>query len=167
MLRPNPNVVINRITSNIDSFQNTYFHSEIDLDYNENYRNRIYVVFNKKTIKQELVDLLASLDNYIRAEFILDFIIFVFKIPDVFLNDFLLFKEGQYSKFSKEYKDLITKCWPYKLNLKEILYPTKDRIYQLQLILGTNEKITETQGKPDTIKETFKMSNYFKIEENK
>lgn len=166
MLYPNPEIVINKIVSNSTSFINSYYHNETDIDYNDNYKNRIYIVFDKSNLKQDFVDLLSKCTNYIKAEFNNDLIIFSFKIPDIYLNDFLLFKEGKYSKFSNAYKCLILHCWPNVTNLRDTLYPRKENLEQLKIILKTKENITETLSKPDQIKETFKMSDYFKIEEN-
>lgn len=166
MISSEPEKIIRNLVINSDAFINTYYHSETDIDYNDNYKNRIYLVFDKLKIKQEFVEILSKSHNYIRAEFNNDLIIFIFKIPDIYLNDFLLFKEGKYSKISKEYKCLILHCWPNTITIRDVLYPKKEGLDQLKIILKTREKITETLSKPDQIKETFKMSNYFKIDKN-
>lgn len=166
MISTQPEIIIKNLVTNNTAFINTYFHSETDLDYDNNYKNRIYLVFDKSKIKQEFANLLGESHNYIRADFNNELLIFTFKIPDIYLNDFLLFKEGKYSKFSTEYKHLLLQSWPNTKNLRDVLYPRKENIEQLKIILRTREKITETLSKPDQIKETFKMSNYFKIDNN-
>jgi len=164
MLGDNADKIIKTVSNDSNGFVNTYYHSEEDFGYTDSLKNRIYLVFDKNRIKQEIVDLLASCKNYLRAEFKQEFIVFCFKIPDIYYNDFLLFKVGYYSKFSKEYKDLLIKSWPYKPDLKDILNPKESNLNQIQLILNTTERITEIQGRPDSIKETFKISNYFRLD---
>jgi len=63
MLGDNADKIIKTVSNDSNGFVNTYYHSEEDFGYTDSLKNRIYLVFDKNRIKQEIVDLLASCKN--------------------------------------------------------------------------------------------------------
>ncbi len=136
-------------------FQNVYLS---DHQYETIHENCLYVLY-KPRFTQAYIAYETKLEEHVLCTDIYDVgdkrgrVMFVFKIPSKFKNDFLLFKTGKYSKFSKEYKSLFKKgsnihkvvwrslelksYWEKRLNTKlpkenevwDLPYP-KDEIYR-------------------------------------
>lgn len=154
----------NFIFENYNQLVNIYYHCEEDIDYNNEYKDRLYTVFKKGDIDYTKAANLYNTPQFIGTIEKGDYFIFIFKIPDIFLEDYLLFKKGMFSKMSKVYKAKLFIEYPGDVDyLKAILYPTEKDIAQLSLFLNSREKLTEVYSKPETSEETFKLSNFYKI----
>lgn len=90
-------------------------------------KNKLYLLFNfdKQTEAYLAVRDKLSKSEYFAREFChtsksADYIIFVFNIPDKYKREVTRYKEGKYSTFSREYKNLIFKV--HKVTDKKELY---------------------------------------------
>lgn len=153
-------------TSNMKLLVNVYYHNEEDLTYSNNYKDRIYCVFKntEEFISKENLSKIEHSINYITTSILEDYVVITFKIPYVYLNDYLLFKKGNYSKISDIYKKKLLEYYPYHDDyLKNILYPTDTSRKQLSLFLDSKESITEVYSRPNTEDEIFKISKFYKL----
>lgn len=152
------------INKNMDNLVNIYYNCEEDIDYDNKYKDRIYCVFKKDTF-----DHTKAVNMYNTTQFIGtierdNYLIFIFKIPEIFSNDYTLFKKGMFSNMSKFYKAKAIAEYPLdKEYLRAILNPTDKDLQQLSLYLGIKEGIKEVYSVPETSDEIFKLSNFFKI----
>lgn len=103
-------------------------------------------------------------------------LIVYFNIPDIWLNDLNLFKNGAYSKFSDDYKRKLVQYFgsrsikdSYLANVYNAIYPQDFKRKQIAERLSTKNSvvdyrdIVEVLEIPDLFKETFKpLSNYKK-----
>lgn len=165
MLLPLFESVRDFIDANMSRLINVYYNSEEDVDYHNDYKNRIYFVYNKEI---ENVDSsynkLTNHKLFLNRKVIDKYVIYSFKIPDVFINDFILFKKGLFSKLSDLYKKIMINYYSCEKEfITKILYPTDTDRQQLSLYLGTNEKINELYSIPDSNEETFSISNFYKL----
>lgn len=153
------------INKNMQSLVNIYYHCEEDIDYNNNYKDRVYCVFKKENFDHKKAVNMYNTPQFIGSIEKDKYLIFIFKVPEIFLQDYLLFKKGMFSKMSNFYKArVIAEYVPPDVEyLKAILYPTDDDKHQLSLFLGAKEKIKEVYSVPETSEEIFKLSNFFKI----
>lgn len=80
----------------------------------------VFVLFKVRNQKEkawtEMYKLLSEkqsfiMDYYVGEQDGASLIMFVFDIPDKWANDYFLFKQGKYSKTSKEYKEKFTKVF--------------------------------------------------------
>jgi len=93
-------------------FVNCYIN---DQDHDSSYKNCIYLLFNNK--EGDLISSFDEIINYIELQhkiievYDIEYAhtVIVVKFPSNFIKDLKLFKEGKYSKFSKEYKDIFPK----------------------------------------------------------
>lgn len=152
------------VDKHINTLVNVYYHSEEDLDYSNSYKNRIYIVFN---INEELMKDIENISKnkyYITYSILDSLIIFTFKVRDIYINDYLLFKKGKFSKFSEGYKIKLLNSYPNKKDyIRKIIYPSQQDKNQLLIELDTKIKIDETRSIPDTNKEIFKISSFYTI----
>lgn len=81
-------------------------------------------------------------------------VIYIFKIPEKYLNEYNLFQDSIYSKFNESYKEIILSFWlkMYRsrpiihqllANVRQILY--KSDVYRLKLQKDLNVSISPTQ----------------------
>lgn len=93
-----------------------------DAEYETDLTNCIYLLFKVKNLKNaEWVRLSEIIGNrpILKQTYVTDYycgmngdnhlIMYVFRIPDKYMNDYYHFRMGRYSKFSKEYKDKFPK----------------------------------------------------------
>lgn len=88
-------------------------------------------------------------------------VMFVFKVPEEYQDDYNLFLESKYSKMSKDYKNKIIKCHAHRNKnnrkiLEGVLFKTK--LYQLELEEKIGEKLSpdmEFSSKWEKSKEIF------------
>jgi len=127
-------------------------------------KNKFYLLFNFEgelqaylTVKEVLnksdyyeKELLhSSIDN--------DYVVFVFNIPDKYKEEVKKFKRGEYSKFSRDYKNLIFKIHKVtdKKELYHIIMKTEKRRKRLSLELNhdidTDTELWEKPRKRDLI----------------
>ncbi len=138
----------------------TYLNTYVSL--NPNY---MYICFiNDENPKQiYMLNTLSDNPNWINMYKNNNFIICKLLIPLNFNEDFIKIMNGQYSKTSEDYKDLILKL-NCKLNrvsfdkIKNGLYVTKSAIKELEDKLGCNLYIKEVISRPSLEKELFNPS---------
>lgn len=151
------------INSNFDKLINIYYHTEKDIDYNKNYKDRIYLVFSNKDSLVKTETLKESID-FLFSETIDDYDVYTFKIPHQYLTDYIKFKKGLYTEISTKYKNMLLAYYPKNRQyLNSILYPTDEDKKQLGLFLNSNEKIKEVYSSPDNEEEIFKASKFYKL----
>lgn len=123
-------------------------------------KDKFYLLFdfNKETQAYLTTrDLISKCDNYAR-EFChtsktKDYIIFVFNVPEKYKREVTLFKEGRYSEFNREYKNLIFKVHKVtdKKELWHIIMKSDNRRKRLSEELNHEiDKDTELWEKPKT-----------------
>ena len=163
MLLPLFESVRDFIDNNMSKLVNVYYNSEEDVDYHNDYKNRIYFVY-KEVIDTVNDSFLTEHKLFLKKERIDCYITYSFKIPDVFINDFILFKKGRFSKLSDLYKKILVNYYKSEKEfITKILYPSDNDKHQLSLFLNTNEKINELYSVPDSTEETFNISNFYKL----
>lgn len=99
-------------------------------------------------------------------------VLYIFRFPDVYLNEYNLFKEGKYSKFGEDVKKLILKFWAdfhkgnsgaveFLLKVKGILYK-EDKLKQIiEKELGVQLDKEQELGDISNINnETFEVNEY-------
>ena len=151
------------INGNFDKLINIYYHTEKDVDYNKNYKDRLYLVFDNKDVLVNTESLKESID-FLFCENIDDYDIYTFKIPHQYLKDYIKFKKGMYTEISDRYKQILIAYYPKnKSHLKSILYPSDEDKRQLGLFLKSNEKIKEVYSSPNNEEEIFKASKFYKL----
>lgn len=152
------------INKNMDNLINIYYHCEEDIDYDNKYKDRIYCVFKKDSF-----DHTKAINIYNTTQFIGtierdQYLIFIFKVPEIYSNDYSLFKKGMFSNMSKLFKAKLITEYPLDIEyLRAILDPSDKDLKQLSLYLGVNEQIKEVFSVPETSDEIFKLSNFYKI----
>lgn len=87
-----------RISFYSDYLYNAYFHPEFD--------NCICVVVNNN-IPEDKSAKLETLVGFVDKVEHLNYFIYIYQIPDEYLGDINLFKQGKYSLMSKEYKEKV------------------------------------------------------------
>lgn len=163
-LYPLLNVNKSFISKNMMSLVNIYYHCEEDLEYDNNYKDRIYCVFKKEGFDPVKAANIYNTEQFIGLIERDEYLIFVFKVPEEHIQDYELFKKGMFSKFSPSYKAKIIVEYPLDIEyLKSILYPSDKDIEQLSLFLNTKESIKEVYSAPNSDDEIFKLSNFYKI----
>lgn len=125
----------------------------------------IALVFNKtENIKfDKYLQYLKLNKNFVEYREDLDEIILIFHIPECYHNDFELFKQGKYSKFSKECKDIIitfTGTYSEKNSSKvtafNTVYPQEFKRKQIAKELMVDiDLIQEVFDAPNLKEETF------------
>jgi hypothetical protein len=114
---------------------------------------------------------ITNLPEFIDSEFGDDekeFIIWL-SIPEEYLLDFKLFKEGRYSKFSDKYKEVLIKSYTSKrgegfsrksglpnVSVYDAINPNKELRDAMAEHLNTKEKIVEVLDAPKLEEEEFK-----------
>ncbi len=153
------------INKNMQSLVNIYYHCEEDIDYNNSYKDKVYCVFKKDSFDHKKAVNMYNTPQFIGNIEKDNYLIFIFKVPEIFLNDYELFKKGMFSKMSAFYKArVIAEYVPPDVEyLKAILDPTDKDKQQLSLFLGLREQVKEVYSVPETSEEIFKLSNFYKI----
>ena len=95
----------------------------------------------------------------------------LFDIPKEYLNDYKLFKQGKYSKFSDKYKALLEKTYGGEetrmktfskttglpdVSMYDAIHPSEERITALTKELMFNDRVEEVLSPPDIEQETYK-----------
>lgn len=128
----------------------------------------IVLVFEKLNNEDSLNfnKFLQTLDDnkqYVKYEEDVDEIILHFNIPECYINDFELFKQGSYSRFSEKYKEVLIVHYG-RISLKEnhtvsmynTIYPQEFKRKQIADRLGVDIKlIEEVFDKPDLEREQY------------
>lgn len=100
-----------------------------------------------------------------------DEVLYIFNFPEEYLNEYLYFKDGKYSKFGEDAKELILEFWykfykdnkqaiPFLVKIKQILF--RDEKLRRKLEKELDEKLdedAELSSIPDLEKELFKFKN--------
>lgn len=157
-------------------FINIYYHCEEDIDFNNDYKNRLYLVYNKE-VDKDTIKLLELNKNYIK-DFVLDeYLIYCFNIPDIYKQDFILYKQGKYKSTSKTYRDSVINTFGNvtvkainniktldnrSYTIKDLFEPSENMKYQMNIYYGDKVKVDEVCSKPTDYKNTFKRSNFYK-----
>lgn len=152
------------IDDNIKNLINIYYHCEEDVGYDNNYKDRIYCVFKKDKIDPTKAAALYNTQQFIGTIEKDNYLIFIFKVPEIYLQDYLLFKKGMFSKMSAQYKAQVITMYPSDVEyLRGILDPSDKDKQQLSIFLGVRDQIKEVYSVPEPSEEIFKMSNFYKL----
>ena len=133
------------------------------------FKNPDYTAYENKLIKNELfVELIDIEDNQV---------IYIFKFPKEYLDEFNYFKEGKYSQFGKDAKDLILEYYghiyknninavPFLMKAKQILFKDKKLKKQLEkelkVVIDDDAELSDIVS---LIDETFDTEKYTKNKE--
>lgn len=125
----------------------------------------IALVFNKIKNNQfdKYLQYIKLNKNFVEYREDLDEIILIFQIPERYHNDFELFKQGKYSKFSKDCKDIIvtfhgihTEKNSHKVTAYNTVYPQEFKRKQIaDELMVEKDLIQEVFDKPDLEEENF------------
>lgn len=117
--------------------------------------------------KKEFVDFEAALSllpNFIKAEDVSKtLVLYTFSIPEEYMEDAAKFVSGDYSKFSKHYKDRILRFYSAteKSFLGQILSKAEEKRLELESKIGEKlPKDAEVYSVPDMLDETFHPEVY-------
>lgn len=161
-----PMLDLNRtfIDKNMDNLVNIYYHCEEDIDYNKKYKDRIYCVFKKDAFDHTKAVNIYNTNQFIGTIDKDNYLIFIFKVPEIYSNDYSLFKKGMFSNMSKLFKAKLITEYPLDIEyLRAILNPTDNDLKQLSLYLDIKNDIKEVYSVPETSEEIFKLSNFYKL----
>jgi hypothetical protein len=147
-------------------FVNCYIGSNYD---DNNYQERIYIVFNTDDFNNDKisnkVETMTSSSQFVNTLIVDDFTVLSYKPPEVFLSDFIAFKNGEYSKFSEKYKSLIKALYPKLKDVHSIIEPTgEDRAElgkKLEANLSDNCEIFDSPYESD---ETFSLAHFLNVD---
>lgn len=146
------------------NFHNVYYKTIYNDDENE---KRIYLVYKINNINEQIVKDITNNVHYLRDFDIDGFKVIVYKVPLIYIKDFILFCEGKYNNFSKLYKNLLLFSYGTlkKDELNKILNSTDRHKEELATKFDVNIKdIKEVFPIPDEIEETFSVGNNYKLE---
>jgi len=99
-------------------------------------------------------------------------VLYIFNFPKEYMDEYELFKEGKYSKFGDDVKQLILKFWTetfkgnsgavsFLVNVKQILYRETKLKQSIETKLGIELSDEQELGEiTDKESETFKISEY-------
>ena len=146
-----------------DKFYNVYYKSIYNNDEN---KKRIYIVYENKFINNTIINEISNIPYYLDNYNLDSFIIFRFKVPELYISDFILFCNGCYSRFSSNYKQLLLTSYSInKTELNKILNPLDKDRKELANKFDVNQvDIVEIYPILDEIEETFSISNSYKLE---
>lgn len=163
----------------INYFENTlgvYCRCELD-KINNQYCNRIYVVFDKSELTEDLNKKLIVSSTFLKKiDLNEQCIIFVYRILPMFIQDYYMFIQGRYSKFTDKYKELLVNIYNLKITDKvdnvvyikdayKMLYPSKKDLYDKSKKLNIDSKLMkEFSSKPNLIEETLYISNLYNLQ---
>lgn len=146
---------------NYRSFPSNFINSYL------NYEDQILVVFENQPNNRPFnlfMEYIQSNKNFKESIEEADEIILVFNIPERNKENYNLFLDGKYSKFTKEYKALLCSYYgmqseknTYKVTEYNTINPEKFKRQQIADRLGVNiSEIEEVMDKPDPNKEQYK-----------
>lgn len=120
---------------------------------------------NNKINFNSLVESLTYNHHFIDFVETDNFYIFKLHIPNEFKDDFYLFLDGDYSKTSEEYKQLILGLYyTYNKSIYQILnktfYPKNSDIEELESRIGQKLYKKEITSSPTLKVETFNINNF-------
>lgn len=128
-----------------------------------NFRDPEFTSYEHRLTKNELFFKCIDVGNKV---------LYIFKFPEIYIKEYNLFKEGKYSEFGKDTKELILRFWTeahkgntsavqFLIKVKQILYKEEKlkQIIESQLgvTLDNNQELGEIS---DSEKETFKIEVY-------
>lgn len=131
------------------------------------FKNPEFTSYEHKFINNELfIDLIDINDK----------VLYIFKFPEEYMHEYNMFKEGKYSKFKKDAKELILKFFTkiyfgninavtFLLKVKQILF--KDNKLKREIEDSLKVELDDEAELTDKIiveNETFKLSKYIKNE---
>jgi len=143
---------------------------------NDNYQ--ILVIFEKHSENrtfETFADYIKSNKNYKGSFEEEDEVILIFDIPNRNKENYDLFIDGKFSKFTKEFKSLLCNYYgtqseknTYKVTEYNTIYPEKFKRQQIADRLGVSiSDIEEVMDKPDLNKEQYKSINQIIEQTNK
>lgn len=128
-----------------------------------NFKDPEFTSYEHRLTKNEL---------FVRCVDIGNKVLYIFKFPDIYMKEYNLFKEGKYSEFGSDAKELILNFWAdvhkgnksaveFLIKVKQILNK-EDKLKQiiekqLGVILSNEQELGEIS---DPEKETFKLNIY-------
>lgn len=146
-----------------------------DTDHEPHYEGCVYLLFKPKDLTELefFVEAQKLSENEIVEEYDhpRGYVVIVYKFPDKYLEDYRLFLQGKYSKFSDDYKGLFPM---EKSGLSSKKIPTKDPTF-FDLIFNRREKMrdfweerldvtldpdSEYWSSPTLANETINIKNY-------
>ncbi len=144
-------------------FYNVYYKTIYDKDRDI---KRIYVVYKNEDLLDEVNTNITKATCYMDKYYIDSFTIFRYKVPELYLKDFILFCNGKYNNFSTRYKELLLFSYAVdKQELEKILNSLpKDRQALADKFDVSIEDIKEIYPIPDEIEETFTIANNYNLE---
>lgn len=158
------NIINTYIYDDLGKYENCFF-----ILHKFSFRNPEYTIYENKLINNELYVDLIDINNDV---------LYIFKFPEDYLYEYNKYKEGKYSEFKNDAKELILNFFGevYKFNMnavnflikvKQILFKDKKlkKIIEdkLNVILPDNAELSSIMNKEE---ETFNISKYIITEDN-
>lgn len=91
------------------TFVNSYLYDESRPEYGEGHIIIVFKPQNKKSFENYVGNEVFRNENFLENYSLDEFEIMIYKIPEKYKNDLELFKQGKYSEFSKEIRQLYPK----------------------------------------------------------
>lgn len=153
-----------------------------DVNHEVEYENCIYLVFKPSNLT-EFELFVKSEKKRMKHYFVEDydcgygFVVIVYKIPELFIDDYKLFIEGKYSKFSKDFMRIFpeVKTVVDMDGFERVDHSLYFHVFNKSLALRNywEEKLdiqfdedSEVLSVPNMERETFNIHNYIKEEQN-
>ena len=133
----------------------------------------IILIFEKLNDNIQFENFINKNNTFIKQDEIDDKLILYYNIPNEYLNDFNLFKLGSYSKFSQNYKNILTDYYGrisikenYTVTMYNTIYPQEFKRKQIADRLGVNiNLVEEVLDKPDLEEEQYIQTKETNINE--
>lgn len=131
------------------------------------FRNPDFTAYEHKLIKNELFVELIDID---------DKVLYIFKFPEVYMHEYNCFKEGKYSQFGTDAKELVLEFYnniykgninatTFLLKVNQILFKDKKLKRQIEEELNVSlSDEAELSGIAEEAQETFDILKYTKIQ---
>lgn len=156
----NAHIVDTYLFDDMDKYQNCFY-----ILHDFSFRNPEFTAYEHKiTNNQYFVDLI-DIDNKV---------LYIFKFPDEFMKEYYLYKEGKYSEYGKDAKDIILNyfgaVYSGNLNAVSFLLRVKQILFKDEKLKRTLEKKLNVVLSPDAElgdilnieEETFDLKKYTK-----
>ncbi len=130
-----------------------------------NFKDPEFTSYEHRLTKNELFVKCIDIDNKV---------LYIFRFPEIYIKEYNLFKEGKYSEFGNDVKELILKFWaevfkgasvaiPFLIKVKQILYKEEKLKNIIEEELGVTLDANQELGDiSDPEKETFKIKHFIK-----
>lgn len=152
------NLINTYVSDNLDKYKNCIY-----VLHDFSFKNPEFTAYEHKLIRNELFVDLIDIDNKV---------LYIFKFPEEYLHEYEKFKQGKYSEFGVDAKELILDFFshvytnnpnavPFLIKTKQILFKDKnlkEKIEkELKVVIDSDAELSDA---PDLDNEMFNIKEY-------